>query len=280
MERVDVVELEPVVLDVARASEPVNHDVMTNPKVHVTIGDARETLLTSRDRYDVIASEPSNPFRAGIASLFTLEFYRAASARLTEDGVFAQWVQAYEIDAPHAAHDLRDDGRRVSAGRDVADQPRRPRAARHRAAPRLQRGGARAPASPKSRSRRRSPTPGAPWTSTACWRIFSPPTRWRGRLPPRRGVEINTDDRNVVEFGLARSVGRSGSVLVAEIRELARAIGASRPPLDSDAGIEWPAVQTAWANFVEWDAQTRGMRPETSDEGAAAGGAAALLPGE
>ena len=44
---------------------------MGNPKVHLTIGDARETLLTSRDRYDVIASEPSNPFRAGIASLFT-----------------------------------------------------------------------------------------------------------------------------------------------------------------------------------------------------------------
>ena len=81
MERVDVVELEPLVLDVARACEPVNHDVMTNPKVHVTIGDARETLLTSRDRYDVIASEPSNPFRAGIASLFTLRSTTAPRAR-------------------------------------------------------------------------------------------------------------------------------------------------------------------------------------------------------
>jgi hypothetical protein len=82
-----------------------------------------------------------------------------------------------------------------------------------------------------------------------------------------RGVEINTDDRNVVEFGLARSVGRSGSFLVAEIRALARAMGASRPPLDTDAGIAWPAVQTAWANFVEWDAQTGGMRAESSEEG-------------
>ena len=71
MERVDVVELEPLVLDVARACAPVNHDVLHNPKVHVTIGDARETLLTTRDRYDIIASEPSNPFRAGVASLFT-----------------------------------------------------------------------------------------------------------------------------------------------------------------------------------------------------------------
>src|SRR6185295_2654232 len=92
MERVDVVELEPLVLDVARACEAVNHDAMRNPKVHITIADARETLLTTAARYDVIASEPSNPFRAGIASMFTVEYYRAASARLTPDGVFAQWV--------------------------------------------------------------------------------------------------------------------------------------------------------------------------------------------
>src|SRR5438132_588332 len=99
MERVDVVELEPLVVEVARACEPVNRDVLHNPKVHVAIGDARERLLTSVDEYDVIASEPSNPFRAGVASLFTREYYRAASDRLSADGVFVQWLQAYEIDA-------------------------------------------------------------------------------------------------------------------------------------------------------------------------------------
>src|SRR5205823_12822462 len=67
---------------------------------HRGLGDAREMLLTTRERYDIIASEPSNPFRAGIASLFTLEYYRAAADRLTDDGVFAQWVQGYEIDSP------------------------------------------------------------------------------------------------------------------------------------------------------------------------------------
>ena len=99
MNRVDVVELEPRVIDVARACAPVNRDVLNNPKVHITIGDARETLLTSRDRYDIIASEPSNPYRAGVASLFTLEYYQAAADRLNDDGVFAQWVQGYEIDS-------------------------------------------------------------------------------------------------------------------------------------------------------------------------------------
>ena len=95
--RVDAVELEPVVLDVARACAPVNHGVMSNPKVHVAIGDAREVLLTSGRMYDIITSEPSNPYRAGIASLFTQEFYVAARGRLRKHGIFAQWVQSYAV---------------------------------------------------------------------------------------------------------------------------------------------------------------------------------------
>jgi len=99
MERVDVVELEPAILDVARMCAPVNHDVLANPRVHVAIGDAREVVSTTRARYDLIFSEPSNPYRAGIASLFTREFYEAASSRLGDDGLFVQWLQAYNVDA-------------------------------------------------------------------------------------------------------------------------------------------------------------------------------------
>ena len=112
MERVDVVELEPLVLEVARACEPVNHGVLDNPKVHITIGDARETLLTSRDRYDVIASEPSNPFRAGIASLFTVEYYRAASAAAHRRRRVRAVGAGLRDRRADAADDLRDDGRR------------------------------------------------------------------------------------------------------------------------------------------------------------------------
>src|SRR5262249_2189915 len=65
-----------------------------------TIGDARELLLTTRAKYDLIVSEPSNPYRAGIASLFTREYYEAAASRLTDDGLFLQWLQAYEVDVP------------------------------------------------------------------------------------------------------------------------------------------------------------------------------------
>ena len=99
IERVDVVELEPAILHVAEVCAPVNRDVLGNPKVRIAIGDAREDLLTSRERYDVIFSEPSNPYRAGISSLFTAEFYRAVRDRLAPGGIFLQWLQAYEVDS-------------------------------------------------------------------------------------------------------------------------------------------------------------------------------------
>lgn len=97
LERVDTVELEPAILEVARAAAAVNRDVLRNPRVHVVIGDARETLLASRAQYDLIFSEPSNPYRAGIASLFTTEYYRAAERRLAPGGIFVQWTQGYEV---------------------------------------------------------------------------------------------------------------------------------------------------------------------------------------
>ena len=97
MQRVDVVELEPVVLDIARECSKVNAGAMNNPRVKVTIADAREVLLTSGRTYDLIASEPSNPYRAGVASLFTREFYQAAEQRLAPGGYLMQWVQAYAM---------------------------------------------------------------------------------------------------------------------------------------------------------------------------------------
>src|SRR5262249_3093966 len=94
----DVVELEPVIRNVAAYCAPVNKHVLENPKVRLTFNDAREVMLTSRARYDLIVSEPSNPYRAGVASLFSREFYGAILQRLADDGLFLQWIQAYEID--------------------------------------------------------------------------------------------------------------------------------------------------------------------------------------
>lgn len=99
MERVDVVEIEPAILQVADRSALVNHDVMHNPKVHIRVGDGREALLSDTQSYDLIVSQPSNPYRAGVASLFTQEYYQSARNRLASGGLFLQWLQAYEVDS-------------------------------------------------------------------------------------------------------------------------------------------------------------------------------------
>jgi len=99
MAAVDVVEMEPAVLEMARRCAPVNHDILERPNVRVITNDARETLLKSRQTYDLIVSEPSNPYRAGIASLYTREFYTAVRHRLAARGVFVQWLQTYAVDA-------------------------------------------------------------------------------------------------------------------------------------------------------------------------------------
>lgn len=103
MKRVDVSELESATLRVAKDCAEANEHVLENPKVHIHLGDARETLLTTRATYDLVFSEPSNPYRAGISSLFTQEFYEAVARRLNPKGIFIQWIQAYEVDASAVA---------------------------------------------------------------------------------------------------------------------------------------------------------------------------------
>jgi spermidine synthase len=98
MERVDVAELEPSMLRVAAECAPVNHQALANPKIHVILGDAREIGTVGQSRYDLVASEPSNPYRAGVASLFTRDFYEIAARRLAPGGLFLQWLQTYEVD--------------------------------------------------------------------------------------------------------------------------------------------------------------------------------------
>lgn len=98
IERVDVMELEPAIADIARWCTPLNRKVLANPKVHLHFGDAREQLLVDDERYDLVFSEPSNPYRAGVSSLYTREFYEAVRDQLGPDGLFMQWTQSYEVD--------------------------------------------------------------------------------------------------------------------------------------------------------------------------------------
>ncbi|MDD5541620.1 MAG: fused MFS/spermidine synthase [Acidobacteriia bacterium] len=93
-----VVEIEPAVLEAAPFFDSINRRVYQDPRFHVVVDDARNYLLNTRDRFDLIISEPSNPWIAGIGNLYTAEFYEEAVARLNPDGIMCQWVQIYQLD--------------------------------------------------------------------------------------------------------------------------------------------------------------------------------------
>ena len=97
VERIDCVEIEPGIIEAAPLLEKLNRGVLRDPRVHVVLDDARNYLLTTRQFYDLIVSEPSNPWIAGIAALFTDEYYEAARSRLRPGGLLVQWIQGYSI---------------------------------------------------------------------------------------------------------------------------------------------------------------------------------------
>jgi spermidine synthase len=98
LEEIDCIEIEPAVLGAASHFDTINRKSYGHPKVRIIYDDARSYMNVTRKQYDLIISEPSNPWIAGVASLFTAEFYQRAAEVLKPDGVFAQWVQLYELD--------------------------------------------------------------------------------------------------------------------------------------------------------------------------------------
>jgi spermidine synthase len=95
--RLDLVEIERAVIEAAQFFVPVNHDVLKDPRVRLVIADGRNFLLTTPERYDIIISEPSNPWIGGLASLFSSEFFERARNRLRSGGLMVQWLQAYSL---------------------------------------------------------------------------------------------------------------------------------------------------------------------------------------
>ncbi|HEY7170250.1 MAG TPA: fused MFS/spermidine synthase [Vicinamibacterales bacterium] len=97
VEKVTIVEIEPLVPQVARRYfGSVNHDVLSNPKVHVVIDDARHFLTTTSETFDAITSDPLDPWVKGAATLYTREFFDRARAHLNRGGVMTLFVQLYE----------------------------------------------------------------------------------------------------------------------------------------------------------------------------------------
>ena len=243
IQKVDVVELEPAILTVAENCTAVNHDALHNPKVHIMIGDAREVLLTSREKYDLIASEPSNPYRAGVAGLFTREFYESVEKRLEPGGMFVQWMQAYDIDDRtvrilyrtlgsvfpniESWQPIEGDLLLVSSRQAVRyDMP----ALRARLAE-------------------------EPFKSAlpAVWRAdgledflahYVGNSEVAETLQHLGSDPLNTDDRTVIEFALARSINVANGFQIASLRASTHAAQVDRPRV-SEGEVDWPRVDEA-----------------------------------
>src|SRR5262249_31734788 len=160
-----------------------------------------------RETYDVIASEPSNPYRAGVASLFTREFYQATARRMRPHGLFVQWVQAYELDGATVstiyatlasvfpAIEILQSGRSdlllIAAAEpivyDVAGMRERLCTEHFRTAA------------------------ACVWRMTDLEGLFAQYVAHRRLLDaiPRHRIPLCTDDRNLLEFASARTVGRN-----------------------------------------------------------------------
>ena len=98
LEAVETVEIEAEMAEAAHGFAPRNNSAFLDPRGRIWIDDAKTFFATRNRRYDILISEPSNPWVSGVSSLFTREFYQRIRGHLTAGGILVQWFQLYEID--------------------------------------------------------------------------------------------------------------------------------------------------------------------------------------
>lgn len=97
IERLDLVEISPAVVEASSHFRDHNHSPLKDPRLRLHLEDAKTFLQVVPRRYDIVISEPSNPWVAGMAGLFTTEFHRCVRSRLREGGLAVQWFHLYEM---------------------------------------------------------------------------------------------------------------------------------------------------------------------------------------
>jgi spermidine synthase len=95
--RIVVCEIEPLIPKVvARFFAAQNHGLLDDPRVEVVIDDARHYILTTREKFDIITSDPIHPWVKGSAALYSREYFELVRRRLKPGGLVTQWVPLYE----------------------------------------------------------------------------------------------------------------------------------------------------------------------------------------
>jgi spermidine synthase len=98
VKQLDIVEINEQVVQASNWFVRWNNHVLADPRTHLIVQDGRAHLELSNRKYDLITSEPSNPWMAGIAALYTRDFFERVTASLKPDGIFVQWIPAYQMD--------------------------------------------------------------------------------------------------------------------------------------------------------------------------------------
>jgi MFS family permease len=98
LKRLVTIDIEPEMIRGSRFFYPANRRVFDDPRSAFAIDDAKSYFAAQRRTYDLILSEPSNPWVSGVSGLFTTEFYARVRGYLSPGGVFGQWLHLYEID--------------------------------------------------------------------------------------------------------------------------------------------------------------------------------------
>jgi spermidine synthase len=96
--RIDCVEIEPAMKDASTYFERENFHIMDDERFKLIIDDGRSYVLTTTKKYDVVVSEPSNPWQSGSSRLFTREAFSNARNVLKENGLMVQWMHLYGVD--------------------------------------------------------------------------------------------------------------------------------------------------------------------------------------
>lgn len=219
---IEAVEIEPAVVRAARLFGRVNRNALDSPRVHLRLDDARRVLFAEEGPLSLITSEPSNLWMSGVSLLFTEEFFHRAAERLGERGVMCQWLHLYQIGPDDVRTLLATVARsfpRLAIFSDGADLLIVASRAPLVLEPALWR--ERVESSPAAREALLR----AGFASAADLAAGLVVDE-RGAALWTRGARLHTDDRPILEFTAARSMGfnRSGPIL-AGLVEAGRAAG-------------------------------------------------------
>jgi spermidine synthase len=101
VQQITICEIEPLVTRfVADYFRYENHDVLRDPRVRIVYDDARHFVLTTREKFDIITSDPIHPWVKGAATLYTQEYFQMCKDHLNPAGLVTQWVPLYESTEP------------------------------------------------------------------------------------------------------------------------------------------------------------------------------------